>query len=104
MIQIHISEGHISGAHISEAHIREGWSTSTVSMCHDWVMNDCVCMQAIAEKKDSSSQTEWLKPCNKITQYVPRELSDSECQDLLDDPGMNDFLNKAIPRFVYTYV
>ena len=60
--------------------------------------------KAIAEKVNSSSQTEWLKPCNKAVQYEPQTFSPSQSQALLGDPSMMTFLDKTIPRYCWRVI
>ncbi len=63
------------------------------------ILNVHTYMQAISEKTESHSQTQWLRPCNKSIQYISRELLEAEKEDISCDSGIQEFLNKVYPRY-----
>ena len=56
-------------------------------------------VQAVTDKTDAASQTDWLKPHNAVVQYVPQSMSDSEIQTVLKGMELQDFLAKVCQRF-----
>uniref|UniRef100_A0A8P4GGW2 Dynein axonemal intermediate chain 3 n=1 Tax=Dicentrarchus labrax TaxID=13489 RepID=A0A8P4GGW2_DICLA len=59
------------------------------------MQRDCG-MQAVPRLQSSSAQTQWYR--NIFTQYVPRELSDEEKENILQFESLNNFCNSVTPR------
>ncbi|PIK53480.1 WD repeat-containing protein 63 [Apostichopus japonicus] len=56
-------------------------------------------VQAVSTYTDQGSQTVWKHPCNKYTQYAPRELTEAEQKNLLSSETLYNFLDRVTPRF-----
>ncbi|XP_048581354.1 dynein axonemal intermediate chain 3 [Nematostella vectensis] len=56
-------------------------------------------IQAVSVLEDVGSQTDWLKPCNAATQYVPREFEEYEKEKINKSLMFKNFVNKVTPRF-----
>ncbi|XP_071953082.1 dynein axonemal intermediate chain 3-like [Antedon mediterranea] len=56
-------------------------------------------VQAISETTDNGSQTEWKHPCNKSTQYAPREFNEEEKNKHLQSQQLKNFIENTTPRF-----
>ncbi|XP_033096889.1 WD repeat-containing protein 63-like [Anneissia japonica] len=56
-------------------------------------------VQAIGETTDSGSQTEWKHPCNKFTQYAPRQFDEEEKNKHLQSHQLKNFIQNVTPRF-----
>ncbi|XP_053542409.1 dynein axonemal intermediate chain 3 isoform X2 [Ictalurus punctatus] len=56
-------------------------------------------IQAIANTKNSSSQTTWKYPKNMWTQYGPQELSEEEKESILQSENLKNFLSSNTGRF-----
>lgn len=57
-------------------------------------------IQAVPVSTDIGNQTEWRKPCNAVTQYIPRstdEKSEEEINKATTD--LQTFIDKVTPRF-----
>lgn len=61
-----------------------------------------MCCQAVPEKRDSSCQTNWKKPCNAAVQYSARELPKDEAESSLKEDRMAEFINTSYPRLELT--
>uniref|UniRef100_A0A8P4G9M5 Dynein axonemal intermediate chain 3 n=1 Tax=Dicentrarchus labrax TaxID=13489 RepID=A0A8P4G9M5_DICLA len=61
------------------------------------MQRDCG-MQAVPRLQSSSAQTQWKFQRNIFTQYVPRELSDEEKENILQFESLNNFCNSVTPR------
>ncbi|XP_077981205.1 dynein axonemal intermediate chain 3-like [Glandiceps talaboti] len=55
--------------------------------------------QAIPELVESGSQTEWKHPRNASTQYVPREFTEQEKEELSTSKSLEVFITAVAPRF-----
>ena len=54
--------------------------------------------QAIPDIKDVASQTDWKYPRNANTQYVPREFTEAEREEQLQNTKLHNFLDNVFPR------
>nr|XP_046246791.1 dynein axonemal intermediate chain 3 isoform X2 [Scatophagus argus] len=61
------------------------------------MQRDCG-MQAVPRLQSSSAQTQWKFQRNIFTQYVPRELSDEEKENILQSESLKYFCNSVTPR------
>ncbi|XP_041790507.1 dynein intermediate chain 3, axonemal [Chelmon rostratus] len=61
------------------------------------MQRDCG-VQAAPTQQSSSAQTQWKIQRNSCTQYVPRELSDEERENILQFESLKHFLNSVTPR------
>ncbi|XP_076581938.1 dynein axonemal intermediate chain 3 [Chaetodon auriga] len=61
------------------------------------MQRDCG-MQAVPRLQSSSAQTQWKIQRNSFTQYVPRELSDEEKENILQSESLKNFCSSVTPR------
>lgn len=55
-------------------------------------------VQAAPFQSDSCSQTIWRYPKNAATQYEPRFMDSKQCQDILEQEDLNNFVKNLIPE------
>ncbi|XP_070688343.1 dynein axonemal intermediate chain 3 [Pempheris klunzingeri] len=61
------------------------------------MQRDCG-IQAVPRLQSSSAQTQWKCQRNIFTQYIPRELSDEEKENILQSESLKNFCNLVTPR------
>ncbi|XP_030289808.1 dynein axonemal intermediate chain 3 [Sparus aurata] len=64
------------------------------------MQRDCG-VQAVPRLQSSSAQTQWKFQRNVFTQYVPRELSDEEKENILQSESLKSFCNSVTPRVLH---
>ncbi|KAG8003354.1 WD repeat-containing protein 63, partial [Nibea albiflora] len=64
------------------------------------MQRDCG-MLAVPRLQSSSAQTQWKFQRNVFTQYIPRQLSDEEKENILQSDSLKEFCTSVTPRIMH---